>query len=153
LGSLISAQTPKTATAAKGTATVTLAKGTFDVKMAPLTADAIAAEAGLAAYTIDKVWHGDIEGTSKGQMTATQLEGEAGLYIALEKVTATIGGRRGTFVFEHRGYMAKGVQELSIRIVPGSGTGELAGISGKLEVKIEDKKHFYEVEYSLPAKP
>jgi hypothetical protein len=121
--------------------------------MAPLTADAIATEAGLASYSIDKTWQGDIEGTSKGQMTATQLEGEAGLYIALEKVTATIAGCHGTFVFEHRGYMAKGVPDLTVKVAPGSGAGELAGISGKLDIKIEGGKHFYEFEYSLPAKP
>ena len=153
LGLIISAQTPTPAPAAKGNATVAMAKGTFDVKVVPLTADAIATEAGLAVYSIDKLWHGDIEGTSKGQMTATQSGEDAGLYIALEKVTATLGGRHGTLVFEHRGYMAKGVQDLSIKVVPGSGTGDLAGISGTLDIKIEDKKHFYEFDYTLPAKP
>lgn len=153
LGTMIAARTPKPAAAVKRTVKVTMAKGTFEVKMTPLAADATATEAGLGSYSIEKVWHGDIDGTSKAQMLATQFEDEGQLYIALEKVTATIGGRKGTFVFEHRGYMKKGVPNLSVKVVPGSGTGELAGIVGKLDIKIEGGKHFYEFEYSLPAKP
>ncbi len=149
-GMSISAQSAKPA-AAKETVKVIMAKGTFDVKMTPIAPDAIATEAGLAGYSIDKTWHGDIDGTSKAQMLATQLAGEAGLYIALEKVTATIAGRKGTFMFEHRGYMVNNVPDLSVKVVPGSGTGELTGISGKLDIKIEGGKHFYEFEYSLPA--
>lgn len=152
LGTMIAAQTPKPVAAAMGTAKVTMAKGTFEVKMTPLAADAIATEASLGSYSIEKVWHGDIEGTSKAQMLATQFDDQGQLYIALEKVTATIGGRKGTFVFEHRGYMKKDIPDLSIRVVPGSGTGELVGITGKLDIKIEGGKHFYEFEYSLPPK-
>lgn len=151
-GTLSTAQNTKPSSVAGGAGKVTKAKGTFDVKMTPLTAYEIATEAGLGSYAIDKVWHGDIDGTSKGQMMATQLAGDAGLYVALEKVTAKIGGRHGTFVFEHRGYMVNNVPELSVKVAPGSGTEELVGISGKLDIKIEGGKHFYEFEYTIPAK-
>jgi hypothetical protein len=147
------AQAVKTSGQTKGATKVAMAKGTFDVKVAPLTADAIATEAGLAVYSIDKQWQGDIDGTSKGQMTAAQADADSGIYVALEKVTATLGGKKGSFLLVHRGYMSKGVQELSIAVVPNSGTGELAGIAGKVDINIDGGKHFYEFAYTLPIKP
>jgi hypothetical protein len=145
--------TQQAANQSKATTLMTHAKGTFEVKMAPVTADTIATEAGLGIMSIDKVYSGDIDGTGKGQMTATSIEGGSGAYVALEKITCTLNGHKGTFVFVHRGLMTKGTPDLSITVVPDSGTGELTGITGTFELKIEGGKHFYDFGYSLPPKP
>jgi Protein of unknown function (DUF3224) len=126
----------------------THANGTFDVKLTPQATDD--KDAPVGRMTIDKQFHGDIEGTSKGEMLAamTSVKGSAG-YVAIEKVTGTLKGRRGTFVLQHTGTMNRGTPQLSVTVVPDSGTEELAGLSGNFTIKIVDGKHFYEFEYAI----
>jgi hypothetical protein len=125
------------------------ASGTFEVKLAPQTDDK--SDASLGRMTIDKQFHGDLEGTSKGQMLTgmTEVKGSAG-YVAIEKVNGTLKGRTGTFILQHTGSMNRGVPQLTIAVVPDSGTGQLAGIAGNFTIKIADGKHSYEFEYTLP---
>ncbi|HVO97260.1 MAG TPA: DUF3224 domain-containing protein [Bryobacteraceae bacterium] len=122
------------------------ASGTFEVKLKPQGDE----DASVVRMTIDKRFHGDLVGTSKGQMLAVQssVKGSAG-YVAMEVVTGTLGSRTGSFALQHTGTMNRGVQELSVTVVPDSGTGELAGLSGKLEIRIVEKQHFYEFEYTI----
>jgi hypothetical protein len=129
----------------------TLAKGTFEVKLAPL-ADDHAAGAGLGRMSIDKQFHGDLEGTSQGQMMSGMgsVKGSGG-YVAMEQVSGTLSGRQGTFVLQHSGTMNRGTPTLNVSVVPDSGTGELTGLTGTLTIIITDGKHSYEFEYSLPA--
>jgi len=82
----------------------------------------------------------------------TEIKGSA-VYVAIERVTATLAGRSGSFVLHHRGIMNRGEPELSISVVPDSGSGELSGITGTLQILIEEGKHRYDFEYSLPALP
>ena len=126
------------------------AKGTFDVKMAPQTDDKVG-DPTVGRMALDKQFHGDIEGTSKGQMLAvsTDVPGSAG-YVAMERVNGSLHGRNGTFALQHNGVMTRGEPELSITVVPDSGTGELAELAGKMTINIVDGKHFYELEYILP---
>ena len=130
------------------------ASGTFDVKIIPLALDDKAADATLGRMSIDKQFHGDLGGTSKGQMlTATgEMKGSA-VYVATERVSGKLGGRSGTFLLAHRGVMNRGAQQLEIAVVPDSGTGELQGLAGRLSINITpDGKHFYNFEYTLPSK-
>jgi len=124
------------------------ATGTFEVKMTPQ--DDKVDDKTMGRMTVDKQWHGDMEGTSKGQMLSggDVSTGSAG-YVAIEKFSGTLKGRKGTLILQHSATMTKGEGQLSITVVPDSGTYELAGISGKLTIKIENKKHFYDFEYSL----
>ena len=103
--------------------------------------------------TIDKQFHGDLEGSSKGQMLAVQgdVKGSAG-YVAMERVSGTLAGRNGTFALQHTGTMTRSTPELSVTVVPDSGTGELAGISGRMTINIADGKHSYEFEYTLAVR-
>ena len=135
----------------KGTPVTTHAKGTFDVKITPQTPDCKFEDATMGRMTIDKQFHGDLEGTSKGQMltAGTAVKGSAG-YVAIEKVRGSLRGRAGTFVLQHIGTMTRGAPELSVAVVPDSGTGQLAGISGKMNIIIADGKHSYEFEYTIP---
>ena len=127
------------------------AKGTFEVKITPQTPDGKFEDATLGRMTIDKQLHGDIEGTSKGQMLTgmTDVKGSAG-YVAMEKVTCKLQGRSGTFLLQHSATMDRGVPALSVTVVPDSGTGELLGITGEFNIIITDGKHSYEFEYNLP---
>jgi hypothetical protein len=142
--------------AANGTLTTekpvaTHASGTFEVKITPQNADA-GDDAGLSRMSSDKQFHGDLEGTSKGQMlssAATVVKGSGG-YVAMERVTGTLKGRTGSFVLQHSGTMTRGTPQLSITVVPDSGAGQLEGIAGKLTIKIDNGKHSYEFEYTLP---
>jgi len=126
------------------------ASGTFEVKLVPQTDDKNS-DAALGRMTIDKQFQGDLEGTSKGQMLTcmTDVKGSAG-YVAIEKVSGTLKGRAGTFILQHTGTMNRGVPQLTITVVPDSGTGQLAGITGDFKVIITDGKHSYEFEYTLP---
>ena len=100
--------------------------------------------------TIDKRWQGDLEGASKGEMltAGTGVEGSAG-YVAIETMTGKLNGRKGTFILQHNGIMSRGEGQLTIIVVPDSGTDQLAGLAGKMTIKIENGKHFYDFEYTL----
>jgi hypothetical protein len=100
--------------------------------------------------SIDKQFHGDLEASSKGQMLAVQgdIKGSAG-YVAMERVTGTLGGHKGTFALQHTGTMDRGTPTLSVTVVPDSGTSDLAGLTGKMNIIITDGKHSYEFEYTL----
>lgn len=132
----------------------TIARGTFDVKMGPLPSDEVADAAQIGRFSIDKTLHGDLEGTSKGQMLATgaPASGSAG-YVAIERFTGTLNGRQGSFSLQHTAWMAGGEQSMTITVVPDSGTEELTGLKGTLLIIIAGKDHSYEFTYSLPAAP
>jgi hypothetical protein len=126
-----------------------LATGTFEVKLVPQGTTAETDAAGHARMSIDKQFKGDLEGTSKGEMlaAATTVKGSAG-YVALELVTGTLQGRTGTFVLQHSGTMTRGVQQLSITVVPDSGTGQLSGLAGRMTIDTAGG-HSYRFEYTL----
>ena len=104
--------------------------------------------------SIDKVFHGDLEATSKGEMLTamTSVKDSAG-YVAIERVSGSLHGHRGSFVLQHSSTMARGVPQQSVRVVPDSGTSQLAGLTGTMTIKIADGKHLYEFEYTLANTP
>lgn len=127
----------------------TRASGTFEVKLSPQV-DGEEGGACVGRMLIDKRFSGDLEAKSKGQMLAvrTSVEGSAG-YVALESVTGTLGGRTGSFVLQHTGTMERGAQRLSITVVPDSGTGELEGLTGRMELDFSGGGHAYAFDYTL----
>ena len=129
----------------------THASGTFEVKMTPQPA--VEGDT-VGKFSLDKKFSGDLEGTSKGEMLAmaTAVPGSAG-YVAMEQVTGTLNGRSGAFALQHNGTMTRGAGELSVTVVPDSGTDQLKGLAGKLTIKIDDGKHLYEFEYTLSETP
>jgi len=132
--------------------TMSEARGTFDVKVIPQAADD-AAGGPFGRLFLDKQFHGDLEGGSKGQMLAsgTGKDG-SGAYVALELVTGTLNGRKGSFVLQHTGTMSKNVATMKVTVVPDSGTGELIGLSGTMTIVIADGKHSYVFAYTLDTK-
>lgn len=127
------------------------AKGPFEVKISPQASSDLP-QGVIGRMSLAKTFHGDLEGTSKGEMLTAGSggKGSSGGYVALEQVTGTLNGRSGTFVLQHSATMTRGVPELTITVVPDSGTGQLAGLSGKMNIIIIDGKHSYDLEYSLP---
>ena len=132
------------------------ASGPFEVKIAPQPADNPQAQAaGVGRMSLDKRFHGDLEATSVGQMLAVRGEPkDSAGYVAMEIVTGSLHGRSGSFALQHSGTMHAGGQQLVIAVVPGSGTGALAGLSGTMQITIaEGGKHAYAFDYTLPAAP
>ncbi|GGC92298.1 DUF3224 domain-containing protein [Undibacterium terreum] len=128
------------------------AAGSFDVKLTPQTATPGIEAAHIGRMTIDKQFRGDLAGTSLGEMLAirTEVQGSAG-YVALERVTGTLQGRKGSFVLQHSGTMNRGASQLQLTVVPDSGTDELAGLSGSMAIEIDRGKHSYKMDYMLPS--
>ena len=126
------------------------ATGPFEVSLKPLPMDNEPGSEMLGRMSIDKQFSGDLEATSRGQMLTggTAIKTSAG-YVAIELVTGTLKGRKGSFILQHTGVMNRGVPSLVITVVPDSGTGQLEGIRGTMAIRIEGGKHSYELNYTL----
>jgi hypothetical protein len=126
------------------------ASGSFEVKMIPQAQEDGVGDPSIGRMALDKQFHGGLEATSRGQMLAamTDVEGSAG-YVAIERVTGKLDGRSGTFALQHSGTMTRGLPQLTITVVPDSGTGELLGLAGVMTIEITDGKHSYEFEYTI----
>jgi len=129
------------------------ATGTFEVKVTPQAGDA-SIDGDIGRMSLDKQFHGDLEATSKGLMLAamSSVKGSGG-YVAMERVTGTLKGRSGSFVLQHIGTMTRGVPQMTVSVVPDSGTSELVGLAGTMAIKIADGKHSYDFEYTLAETP
>lgn len=127
------------------------ARGSFEVTLAPQAADT-ADSTGIGRMTIDKRFHGDLEATSRGQMLAfmTSVKGSAG-YVAVERVTGTLGGRSGSFALQHNGIMDRSKPSLVVQVIPDSGTDALTGLTGRMTIVVEGGVHSYTFDYTLPA--
>lgn len=146
---------PASSPSAKKPALSLHATGPFEVKIDPQAPDEKAGGAAIGRMLIDKQFHGDLEATSKGTMLAagTGAKNSSGGYVALEIVTGSLKGRTGTFVLQHSATMNRGVPQLSVTVVPDSGTGQLAGLAGTMNINIADGKHSYDLVYTLPKNP
>ena len=125
------------------------AEGSFDAKTTPLPAEDAA---NIGRFALNKQYHGDLEAVSKGEMLGAgdPTKGSAG-YVAIEHVTGTLQGHTGSFALQHIGVMDQGKFQLTVLVVPGTGTGELTGISGTMAITIVNGKHSYTFEYTLPT--
>jgi len=129
----------------------THAAGTFTVKMTPQTWSESSVDHTLGRFLLDKQYHGDLEATGEGQMLAAGdgKPGSSGVYVAIERVTGSLQGRKGSFILVHNGIMNRGVPSLTISVSPDSGTSELNGLSGTMTISIADGRHSYEFAYAL----
>jgi hypothetical protein len=130
-----------------------LAQGSFDIvatREPPYdSADGLV----LARTSFAKTFQGDLEASSTVQMlsAAGPVKGSA-VYVALERVHGKLGGLSGNFVLAHYGVMNRGAPTLLLAVAPDSGTGELSGLSGQMQIEIkEGGQHFYRFEYELPG--
>jgi uncharacterized protein DUF3224 len=127
------------------------ARGTFTVTVVPLTP---APGDGLSRFSINKILHGDLEATTTGEMFSggDPKQGFAG-YVAIEVVTGTLQGKRGSFALQHMATMDTNGRKMTVVVVPGSGTGELKGIAGTFAIEIANGQHSYDLEYELQLAP
>ncbi len=127
-----------------------VAKGTFTVEMKPQGEPSVIDGVTTGRRSLSKRFEGDLSATGEGEMLTamTPVKGSAG-YVAIERVTGILHGKSGSFVFQHSGIMNRGAQQLSITVVPGSGTGQLAGIEGSFRIEVVDGRHLYEFDYAL----
>ena len=141
-------QAPAAANGKKESVVTRRASGAFDVKMTP---QAFSAEGtALGRMSLDKQFHGDLAGSSKGEMlTAGSPASGSAVYVAVEQVSGTLHGRTGSFMLHHTGIMSRGAQQLTISVVPDSGTGELAGLTGTMTIDVTGGKHAYAFEYAI----
>ncbi|MBV9146065.1 MAG: DUF3224 domain-containing protein [Acidobacteria bacterium] len=130
------------------------ATGSFDIKMTPAGGGGDGKT--FPRFTSDKQFHGDLQGTSFGEMLASGPPPSgskgSGAYVALETVTGKLGGRSGSFILQHSSSMNLGVQQQNITVVPQSATGELASLEGRMTIRIEGGKHYYDFDYSFADK-
>lgn len=127
------------------------ATGTFEVSLLPLDSYATGSEGiSLGRMSIDKTFYGDLAASSEGQMLTamTAVDSSAG-YVAIEQVSGSLHGKKGTFVLQHYGIMDADGQRLILEVVPDSGTGQLARLSGQMFIYIENGEHSYELDYDL----
>ena len=123
---------------------MTHASGRFDVKLIPEK------DSPVGRHVIDKQYHGDLQAIGKGEMlSAMGTVAGSGTYVAIEKVSGTLGGKKGDFALHHVGTMTRGKQSLTISVIPDSGTGELTGLTGTMIIDIKDGKHFYGFDYAI----
>ncbi len=126
------------------------ANGTFEITMTAEPPDHDEGGVALARARFDKRFSGPLDATSTVEMLSakTPVTGSAG-YVAIERVKGALDGRRGSFVLQHTGVMTRGAPSLTVTVVPDSGTGELSGLSGRMNIRIVDGQHFYDFEYEL----
>jgi hypothetical protein len=126
------------------------ANGTFEVKLTPQTAAPGIETANLGRRTIDKHFHGELDAHSLGEMIGvlTAVPGSGG-YVAMERVSGRLNGKHGTFLLQHNATMNRGTPQMSVAVVPDSGTDELTGLGGAMTIQIENGQHFYRFDYSL----
>jgi uncharacterized protein DUF3224 len=127
------------------------AKGSFEVKMTPKPWNDSTEAHGFGRFLLDKQYHGDLEATGDGQMLSAGngAPGSSGAYVALEKIAGTLQGHKGSFIVYHLGLMTRGAPQLTLAIVPDSGTDELKGLAGTMTIQIADGKHSYNLTYTL----
>lgn len=125
--------------------------GEFEVKLEPINSHAKGTDnIALGRMAITKTFTGELAATSQGEMLSaiTPTQGSAG-YVAIEQVTGTVSGKQGSFVLQHFGLMNKGESSLVVNVVPDSRTGELTGLTGSMQINIENGKHYYVFDYDL----
>jgi Protein of unknown function (DUF3224) len=128
------------------------ATGTFDVKMAAQTVTGQTPDPDMGQMSMRKTWQGDLDATSTGTMigAGAPARGSAG-YVAMEKVTGTLMGRTGSFILQQFGTMTDDELQMTIAVVPSTGTGQLEGLSGTMTIRTNNGQHDYDFDYSLPA--
>jgi hypothetical protein len=127
-------------------------KGTFDIKSTALAAEPSTEAIGAGRMRFDKTFHGELQGTSVVEMLGIMDRATAsGGYVAMERITGDLSGKKGSFCMQHSSTMKRGVPEQRISVVPGSGTEELEGLSGSMVINIVEKQHHYIFDFTLEA--
>lgn len=126
-------------------------KGPFDVKRTAMETVDAGADGSFGRFRFEKRFHGDLDATSVVEMLSAgnPASGSAG-YVAVEHVIGTLQGRKGAFMMQHSGVMDRGQASLTLTVVPDTGTDELTGLRGSMQIDIaEGGAHFYTFDFTL----
>ncbi|SFV09872.1 DUF3224 domain-containing protein [Pseudoduganella namucuonensis] len=127
-----------------------VAAGEFDVTMTPELMSVAASGFGLGRMVLDKRYHGALDATGNGEMLSFRgAAPDSAGYVAMERVEGVLDGLKGGFTIQHHGIMNRGAPALMVTVVPDSGSGDLTGLSGTLEIRIEEGRHYYAFDYAL----
>jgi hypothetical protein len=127
-------------------------KGTFEIKGTPLDPSATTTQIGAGRMAFNKTFQGDLQATGVVEMIGLMdRELMSGAYVALERITGTLLGKKGSFCMQHSSTMARGVPEQRITVIPDSGTDELKGLSGSMVIDIVEKQHHYTFDLTLAS--
>jgi hypothetical protein len=138
-------------TRAKEPAMTGHATGTYEARMAPVMVGNKPSDPSLEHLVMSRAFRGGLEGNSSGAMlTAATSVKDSAAFVAIEKVEGTLDGRMGSFILQHAATMSRGGATMAIMVVPDSGTGALAGLTGQMWISIEDGVHSYDFKYILP---
>ncbi len=121
------------------------ATGTFEVKLEPQEDS----DAPAGRMIIRKKYSGDLLGSGIGQMLSKRTEGGTAAYSAVEEFSGSVAGKNGSFTLIHNGFISPQTQKLEVYVLRGSGTGDLANISGTLDIIQEGGAHKYVFNYEL----
>ncbi len=127
------------------------AQGTFDIQLAPT---GHAPDPSLQSLSLTKTYHGDLEATARGEMLASGGPPSTnGGYVAMERITGTLAGHTGSFSAMQLGSMSSGTApQMTMQIVPGSGTGDLSGLYGTMTIAVTAGQHHYTIHYGFSGK-
>ena len=99
---------------------------------------------------IAKTFEGDLEGRSSVEMLSVHADNGGAGYVAVERIAGSLHGRSGSFAVLHVGTMAGELQWARWPVVTGSGTGDLARISGEGRIEITTEgAHELHLDYEL----
>ncbi|NHZ66399.1 DUF3224 domain-containing protein [Massilia genomosp. 1] len=136
---------------AQASPVIARASGPFEITIIPAGVPEKEGRTVTARMALEKRYTGALAASGKGAMlTAVSDTRGSAAYVAIERVSGTLAGRKGGFVLQHAGTMRAGTSQATITIVPDSGTEELSGISGAMTLTVVDGKHFYALDYALP---
>jgi hypothetical protein len=130
---------------------MTTVQGTFEITRwddkTYLDADGIK----LGAVDVVKAFSGGLDGVSTARLlTAGGPVPTSAAYVAIERFVGSVDGVEGSFVLQHSAVMSGGDGDMTVRIVPDSGTGKLAGIAGTLRIDRDaDGTHRYRLDYEV----
>jgi len=127
-----------------------MVSGEFDVAMVPQPVAELNGGSGIGRMTLDKRYQGALTATGRGEFLSYQgAVPTSAVYVAIEKVEGTLEGRRGSFALQHAGVMGGEHAGLRIIVAPDTGTGELTGLRGTMNIRMEQGKHFYDFDYTF----
>lgn len=125
-------------------------QGEFDVRRSAEPAADFGDGHQAMRMRFDKTFRGPLDATSVVQMLGV-MDGASGSggYVALERLAGALDGREGAFMLQHSCTMDRGAPTQSIAVIPGTGTGALAGLRGTMTIDIVDGRHLYTFDYAL----
>jgi hypothetical protein len=104
----------------------------------------------LSRTRVGKRFRGEIDGESTAELLMAVAGDDAAAYAGMERVTGRVNGREGSFVYLHTATAAGGTRSASWPVVAGTGTGELAGLSGQIRIdNLPDGGHVLTLDYEL----